>query len=50
MARIKSKKVATVEDSEASVAEKHQLEPAHSADIGALFALEMEKEAPASIA
>ena len=47
----KSKKVAAVEESETSVAQEHQHqpEPEYSADIATLFAIEMEKAAPAAI-
>ena len=45
----KSKKVATVEESETSMAQEHQPEPEYSADIATLFAIEMEKAAPAAI-
>ena len=45
----KSKKVASVEESETSMAQEHQPEPEYSADIATLFAIEMEKAAPAAI-
>ena len=44
----KSKKVASVEESETSMAQEHQPEPEYSADIATLFAIEMEKAAPAA--
>ena len=45
----KSKKVASVEESETSMAQEHQPEPEYSAVIATLFAIEMEKAAPAAV-
>ena len=45
----KSKKVASVEESETSMAQEHQPEPEYSADIATLFAIEMEKAVSAAI-
>ena len=45
----KNKKVASVEESENPMAQEHQPEPEYSADIATLFAIEMEKAAPAAV-